>query len=1767
MDKKTVIKGKNITTGNRSLKLNIPQMIWSGLSENWLLKELGDMHWEMISKSLGAKSNEIVDSNGERLYASFVRLQWSSNHSLYSFKENDKIKLKGELSLYGNKMFFSEDKVTSGDRTILASLMSVFSSRKAEDNQKLRKGRPLNSGRARLKKLDKLPNLAKDFFDAKTYLFSDARDRDSLNTTIGFYGTQFVLEKEPLFTKRYNVDPYDDINGVGLLYFASYPKINDKCERFYFQGDVVDNEPMGSWVKSGYCIARDIHYYGNANADDELLYMLEDCQLLDDDKVQLTSSLHRIKDEQCIAKIFTVKQLVRPLKLNLKKKEEKSLQNVVSPRQERPSIGKAEPRNGNTPLGTTISITDTSGKQVEYTHWQLNGIVQDFLSKLFEGTDIHIKTDLRQVGIESIVLTELSEYLNVTYHLSTNPSKFFGLYTIDAITSHLLEEHSPEKKDTPKKEIMDSDAALNAMDIAIVGMSFRVPGADTKEAFWNILSENRSVTGTVPQDRRQWPIWKDLNLEDEKIQYGGFVDDIDKFDPRFFGISPEEARFMDPQHRMVLESVYTALEDAGIAPQTMGGSDTGVFIGVSGFDYYSLCRAGDNKEIKAYDTIGSSHSILANRISYLLDVHGPSKAIDTACSSSLVAFHEAVKNLKDKSCGIAIVGGVNTLLNPEQTLSYQRAGMLSADGQCKTFDAAANGYVRSEGVGITILKPLSKAKSDGDHIYGVVKGSAINHGGKTNTLTTPNSKAQEELLLAAYRSSGLRYPRDVGYIEAHGTGTPLGDPIEIEGLKQAFEVYYKEQGLEYPPANYCGIGSVKTNIGHLEAAAGIIGLIKVLLSMQNGKLPGNPHLKTQSKYITLEGSPFYLTKQTMDWEVPEGHQRIAGVSSFGFGGVNAHVVVEEYRAASQEKYESNGPLIILLSAKDKDRLKERASRLVDYLQKNDQVNLESLAFTLQVGREHMEARLALEVNNVVQLISELTNYLHGENSSILEGSTDVTEEGFVGEEDVPLALMERKVKPLMELWVKGAVIDWQLWYAPGKMPKKIPLPTYPFAKERYWVEERNRAPKQAHGIRSKASIEAFILEQIAALVHIDGKELDKDEFISDFGIDSIQINQLTNTINTVYGIGANAIEMQSHLTISEIAEFVHREVEKETSNPQKEVKHHENGHEGRSNQAEDIAIVGLDLEVPGATSLEELQSLLESEEYEVSPFPKDRWDRLPDQYTRDLDNQDFKGKFLSNPLGFDHKLFKLSVRESMLMDPQHRLLLHSVWRSIENAGYTRTAFASKRTSVFVSINGVDYSDIVKYDQKVDEFSGRGTKRYISANRISHFFNLMGVSETIDTACSSFFVGVKKGMDAIRKGECDQAIICGVQVNLLPFTFQEQSAQGILTGKDRTLPFDIDAEGYVRAEGVGSILLKKESLAVQDKDYLYARLKGAGVAHGGRSLHVTSPNIASHRQAFVDALEDSGVDINRLLAIESHGTGMPLGDESEIHAFSEVFLERGRKNTSKCMIGAAKSVLGHLEAASGALALMKSILALKEGKMFGIKGIKEVSPKCNLDAFSISPRDTSFKRGALPHIIGLHSYGIGGVSSFLLLEEADRGQPEVDGEVWKVFVLSATSPHTLHLYAEHVSEYLKNASDRPTFDFDHFLASYQCNREVMPLRLAIVADTLEDLRLRLNCFSTATAATSVYDNIKDTANPIVRTEKDKSTVQDSMARQWVHGDTVDWGIGSLSKYPYPHYPMDKRKAFWISQEKAEERAVIEETNTTTIKETEFLMLDL
>lgn len=496
-----------------------------------------------------------------------------------------------------------------------------------------------------------------------------------------------------------------------------------------------------------------------------------------------------------------------------------------------------------------------------------------------------------------------------------------------------------------------SAESLREEPIAVIGMGCRFPGARNPEAFWHLLRDGVDAITEVPPDR--WDLASVYDPDPETpgkmyTRWGGFLEEVDRFDASFFGLTPAEAANMDPQHRLLLEVAWEALESAGQSPGSLIGSATGVFLGISNNDYLNLFyAAGDATRINPYLGTGMAFSAAAGRLSYMFGLQGPSLTLDTACSSSLVTVHLACQSLRQRESDLALAGGVNLILAPETTIYSCRIKVMAADGRCKSFDASADGYVRSEGCGLVVLKRLSDALAAGDPVLAVLRGSAVNQDGRSGGLTAPNGLAQQALIRRALENAGLD-PAQIDYVEAHGSATPLGDPIEAQALGA---VLSKGRSTALP------IGSVKSNVGHLESAAGIAGLIKVVLSLGHRQIPPSLHFRNPNPHISFDQLSLSVQRELAPWPDGSGPAR-AGVSSFGFAGTNAHVLVEE--ALPREPSGPSCPWqLLLLSARTATALDVATARLAEHLERHPDLVLADAAYTLQVGRKGLGHRRAL----------------------------------------------------------------------------------------------------------------------------------------------------------------------------------------------------------------------------------------------------------------------------------------------------------------------------------------------------------------------------------------------------------------------------------------------------------------------------------------------------------------------------------------------------------------------------------------------------------------------------------------------------------------------------------------------------------------------------------------------------------------------------------------------------------------------------------------
>ncbi|MGY4724244.1 amino acid adenylation domain-containing protein [Burkholderia pyrrocinia] len=584
-----------------------------------------------------------------------------------------------------------------------------------------------------------------------------------------------------------------------------------------------------------------------------------------------------------------------------------------------------------------------------------------------------------EMGMDSLMALDVRTHLEKALGIPLSVALLFDHPTVNALADFLAKQSSgtaPDAHAAPTQAVpaqpravapaIEAREAGTPEPIAIVGMSCRFPGAaHDLDAYWRLLNDGVDAISEVPRERWDVDAYYDPDPEAPGrmvCRFGGFLDDVDQFDPAFFRITPREAAAMDPQQRLLLEVSHEALEHAGIPVDSLKGSRTGVFVGITTNDYANLqLRNGGGSGIDGYFFTGNPLNTAAGRISYGLGVQGPSMAIDTACSSSLTAIHTASQNLRSGECDLAIAGGVNLILSPDNSIAVSRTRALAPDGRCKTFDAAADGFVRSEGCGALVLKRLSDALAAGDRVLAVLRGSAVNHDGASSGFTAPNGRAQEAVIRQAL--GGLP-AASIDYVEAHGTGTPLGDPVEVQALATVFG-----EGRDGGPR--LRVGSVKTNIGHTESAAGIAGVIKVVLSLNHDRLPAHLHFRHPSPLVQWDALPIEICAEASAW--PRGERpRRAGVSAFGASGTNAHLVLEEApapaRPATPSKHKVH-PLV--LSAKTPAALRALAGRYQRRFEAEPGLDIAAVAFSAATGRSHFAHRLALPVTSLEDAIDKL----------------------------------------------------------------------------------------------------------------------------------------------------------------------------------------------------------------------------------------------------------------------------------------------------------------------------------------------------------------------------------------------------------------------------------------------------------------------------------------------------------------------------------------------------------------------------------------------------------------------------------------------------------------------------------------------------------------------------------------------------------------------------------------------------------------------------
>ncbi|GEM_PF-6507797 len=770
-------------------------------------------------------------------------------------------------------------------------------------------------------------------------------------------------------------------------------------------------------------------------------------------------------------------------------------------------------------LPTTYSFTGKGWKPQfkelnlkECVIWDLRQIISE-LSKIALNR-LDNATILADYGFDSIILTELAKELSAYFLLEITPALFYNFATIERLGDYFDQDHQSHMQEFYRKPQLDGNqndtiAATRSANnkllsrnksvnnrlntkvqrfstgiekhepIAIIGMSGRFPQARTVDQLWTLLAEGKSGIGEMPLSRWDWhDYYTATGDKSNKISTnkGGFIDGIDEFDPLFFDISHQEAESLDPDERLLLIEAYNAIEDAGLDPLSLKGSKVGVFVGMEESQHDIFNR----KQGFAI----SGNAMISSRISYNLDLHGPVIVTNTACSSGLVALHQAAMSLRQGECQAALVAGIALTPSPISYFMMSQAGMLSQDGQCYSLANKANGLGIGEAVVLLMLKPLSAAVAEGHKIYGTIKASGINFDGKTNGITAPNGQMQAELIESIYNEYEVNV-RDVTHVVTHSTGTKLGDSVEINALNRAFKNLLNKQKSDKDKKINCALTSCKSNIGHTLAASGLVSVVSLLKGIEHHKIPASLNCEEANDYIMWHDSPFYINKEIREWEKAPDKLYMGAVSSFGRSGTNAHVVIEEYLPSIESKpsYTSikgqHKKVVIILSARNIDQLNQKASDLLSFITKQKQENLaegqiensdrkidlQSMAYTLQVGRTSMEERLGFVVDTVEQLSEKIQAYINGELhiedmyqgniSQNKDGLSIISQDDDLKETIIDKWIAENKLSKLLVLWTKGLDIDWNNLYGNDK-PKRMSLPTYPFAREKYCADENGK---------------------------------------------------------------------------------------------------------------------------------------------------------------------------------------------------------------------------------------------------------------------------------------------------------------------------------------------------------------------------------------------------------------------------------------------------------------------------------------------------------------------------------------------------------------------------------------------------------------------------------------------------------------------------------------------------------------------------------------
>ncbi len=1503
-------------------------------------------------------------------------------------------------------------------------------------------------------------------------------------------------------------------------------------------------------------------------------------------------------------------------------------------------------------LGIPV-IQDSSVSVISKLIKKIEEIVGNLLS--IDAQLIDKETNFITIGLDSVMIMELTELLSEKLEVDLYPTLLFEEQNIKELATYLVDNHKepvyiflgideemisveknqtftqeikPESitkvgQETPKvsiENIKQRAVITDTDDIAIIGMGAKLPGANSIDEFWENLITEKSSISSPPLDRKEGITYGWDNTKE--LPKGGFIDDIYDFDPAFFNISPREVEYMDPQQRLLLKVVWNGFEDAGYDISKMNTREVGLFVGASTNDFFDL-MISKNTPIHAHSSTGSVHSILANRISYLFNFGGPSEVVDTACSSSLVALNRAVLSLKSGECKIAVVAGVNALLTGRLFNSFQKGGMLSEDWECKTFDEHANGYVRGEGAGCIILKKREDAERSNDGIYAYVKNVAVNHGGRSNSLTAPNVKSQIELYKKAYEDKGIN-PLNIGYIEAQGTGTKLGDSIEVSAITKAI----KEMRGNISSDSLIFIGSAKTNIGHLEAASGIVSIIKSVLILKNRKMPKTLNIKEKSSYLNMEGSPIRIAEKLHDWEIEFkgiAHKNLVGVSAFGFGGTNAHAVLKAVESIPENRTISQNDEVIVLSAKDEKCLKRNAEKLKLDIEKNkENIVLSDLAYTLQIGRKSMETRVAFVANSLEMVLEKLEKLIDGKDSE----TTINTIQEYPGELlfdnsqsciDFCKALIHSgKIGGLLQKWKEGEDIPFSD-LQPNVIKKRIHLSGYQFHNKPYYLPESNMVESNKKDNRkgeknintetekidrqrevlpletTKNHIEnnvTIIKKILAETLKVPSEEIGIQVPFIDLGLDSVLGMEFIEKINDVYDISLEPIVLYDYIDIKKLSTYLLDDelIEEKTLNTDVEepvdntiVNRSEEKHSDLSEINEGIAIVGMSGKFPGADNLDEFWDNLTNARCSVKEVPLSRWDadKLYDKSLAKSDSTNCKwGGFIDNIDEFDPSFFKISPREAIAMDPQQRLFLMEAWKALDDAGYSNEYLNGKHAGVFVGVSETvsGYKKLLKdHGIKTSASTFIGNTSSILSARIAYHLNLKGPALSIDTACSSSLVALHLAMESIENGTSDIALTGGVCA-LPTEEFHIDSGQArMLSPKGLCKAFDTNADGFVPAEGVGVLVLKKLKNALADGDRVHAVLMASDINQDGAGNGITAPNSLSQQELIEKVMRKAKVTGADIGYVEAHGSGTPLGDPIEVKALTNAY-QKDTQTKNYCHIGSVKSNIGHALTAAGSAGILKMIYSLKHKR---IPPTLHISEKNNhiewaKTPFIVNSQSVDWKTDS-ERIGAVSSFGFSGTNAHILIKEFTGTTIKTSNNTapqQHLVCFSSKSEKGIISYLEKMISFLENTT-HSIRDIAYMLSTRKSH---FGYRLSFEVSSVAELQYQIKTFLEnssvdRTISFTVLSEVLFTESQknnhttaIANLDNDRRNSLKTIQQLYHQGYKVDWKqIYNSKDHNFIELPKNQMnlQSYWPSTIKKEQQKEIETFVITKMQKEEVL----